>query len=234
MSIGGAVLCNVCLFVRDRYSPPGINYYTHDGSRGLTTRFARAPFVELTTRDADAVLAARSEDFDGRVRLRLRPTHNPWRAQFESWPWVSLMRVVLPVCAWVTSLRACRNLRSLAREDSAAFWSISGLVLCLEAVTVFILAVALALGAGTWSSAIVSDQVHWVCFSGFQGVALFTSLAMASVRDSIDNFEDQRDLKRRAVSGFSNNTLIDRPNQTGNDRDTSQERKTQTLVVVRR
>ncbi|KAJ1446290.1 hypothetical protein M885DRAFT_259748 [Pelagophyceae sp. CCMP2097] len=96
---------------------------------------------------------------------------------FGSWLWIALMRVLLPACSLVTAARAARNLWSLNCSGAAA--TTQGVVLAVEAPLNAVFCGALLLGAGTWSSDIVSDPMHSFFSNAGVGTELFTTLAVA-------------------------------------------------------
>lgn len=85
------------------YSPPGLNIFAHDGSRGAMTRRFTVPLMEVTQHDALWMKKSPSGEL---VRLVLAPDErNEWRLMFDGALWICIMRVFLPAMNLATTIR---------------------------------------------------------------------------------------------------------------------------------
>lgn len=178
---------------------PGSIVFSHDGSKGLSTRYHPMPFLHLAVRDVpDIVDAIRAGNL-----VILESTPNPWLAISENFLWLFLMRV-LPACmSFATALAAFHGLVRNNGSHQEASWillnifsgdmAVRDVVLLIEIASMGVLTVVFGTGNYLTGEFISRRSVRFF-FSSFTGVGLFTStmlmLQLYSVRNRDNPMEN--------------------------------------------
>ena len=158
---------------------PGAFYHAHDGSNGVMTRRGRLLMLQAEWDDVRKLNDASRAGL--RVSLLLAPSENEWVLFWSSWPWVFILRVVMPLLGLATGARAASNLRDhVALGGRGVLWPPTKpiVVLAVEMLVCPTLAVVYA-GGPHGSSSVWSLATTRFFFTGLAGWGLFTTLLMA-------------------------------------------------------
>ena len=164
---------------------PGYATNAHDGSYGKRVRHRALPALQLTEADVRPLLA--SMRAGETVSLILEPTENAWLRLWQGWPWIVVMRALVPSLAFTAGAMAVINLRAhllLGRRLDSESVRVHCpppkpvTVLAAEALVCPALGVFYMVGP-YWSSAIWPAWCHRLGFSGLSGWGLWTTAMMA-------------------------------------------------------